>query len=163
MSRNRIRRPALVLTALTASVLLVLGVAPAQAAVAEVADAPQSCWYDTDTDTAQCFADTPTMDAAIESRTGLRLVYVVAIFYDGVNYGPRSYTVTTTDASYCGTPHTVDFIAAWNDRASSYQSYLGCQTSVWANAGGTGAATGFAVNMPVMGVMSNVGSSFTIT
>jgi len=177
MSRNRIRRPALVLAALTASLLLVLGVAPARAAVAEESAASQSCWFDTDTDTAQCFADTPTMNAAIEAQTGGQLVtdanarpaggvlmiYTVARFYDGVNYGPASFIVTTTSATYCTSSHTLNFTPAWDDRASSYQSYLGCQTSVWVGYGGTGASTPFATNDPIMSGVSNVGSSYTIT
>jgi hypothetical protein len=180
----RTRALAATITALTAALVLAAGPANAAAPARGSADASaEACWLDADTGRLQCFDSEADLDAAVLAQTGSALVevkaapdataraafgarasYVAIRVYDGASYGGASTTVSTTNAALCttGPGLSANFLASWNDRVSSWHTYLSCTTRVYVDAGQTGTYHGYVVDAPALGAVDNRGTSYSI-
>jgi hypothetical protein len=183
-----IRTAAATLAAITSALLLASG--PANAAVASArgsADASadtlaEACWLNADDGRLQCFADDAELEQAMLSQTGAPLVELVAAppsatptetvaranyvflrIYDGGTYSGSSTTLTTANSAICttGPGPSGTFPTGWNDRVSSYHSYLSCTTRVYVNAGQSGTYYGYSIDAPGLGIVDNLGSSYS--
>ena len=173
---TRIRTRALAAFFAVTTGALVLLAAPAQA---ETKDAPgQSCWLDTGTGITRCFATEEALEGAVAASgrvlveeedvaarrpAGLLASFVIARFYDGAGYTSSTFVITNPSSTVCAGAGMAGDLPAFNDRVSSYHSYFGCSTRIFANTGGGGASFGYFVDAASVGALDNLASSYSIT
>jgi len=95
-------------------------------------------------------------DARARSTTST----VISVIYDNTSYGGGSYALSI--ASGCGWGYSSLAALGWNDRASSYRSFNGCTSALFANEGYSGASTGYAGSAASLGAMNDQGSSWSV-
>lgn len=163
--------------------------APASATPSAPASAPASgyaCWADLSTGLSLCVDEGVDLVAAVAREYGVRLAVpdgaipgslassarlgsadpratastVISVIYDNTSYGGGSYSLSV--GSGCGWGHTSLSSLGWNDRASSYRSFNGCSTALFANEGYTGTSTGYAGSASSLGGMNDQGSSWSV-
>lgn len=171
--QTRIRALAAIFAVTTGALVLIA--TPAQAASSGRSD--DACWINADTGVTRCFVDDDTLQDAVaasgavlvEEGTAARLpagilaTYVLARLYDGTSYTGASATVTSSNSAICTTgPGVTGNLPSFNDRTSSFHSYLGCVTRLFANNGQSGAWYGYATDAPTVGGLDNLASSFSI-
>lgn len=97
-------------------------------------------------------------DGAVGARATTSTV--ISVIYDNTSYGGGSYALSI--ASGCGWGYSSLAALGWNDRASSYRSFNGCTTALFANDGYSGASTGYAGARASLGTMNDQGSSWSV-
>jgi hypothetical protein len=174
---TRIRTRALAAFFAVTTGALALIAAPAQA---DTPDKPgQFCWLDTGTGITRCFDDEAALEDAVADSgrvlveegssdaarrpAGVLAGFVIARFYDGAGYTGSTFVVSNPSSTICAASSVAADLPLFNDRVSSYHSYFGCTTKIFANTGGGGASYGYAVNAPGVGALDNLASSFNIT
>lgn len=172
---TRIRTRALAAFFAVTTGALILIAAPAQAGSRD--NPAESCWLDSDTRIVQCFADEEALQDAvadsgrvlIEEGTAARLpagtlaAFVLIRFYDGAGYTSSTFVITSPSSTACTAGTVSGDLPAFNDRVSSYHSYFGCSTKIFANTGQTGAGYGYFVDAPSVGALDNLASSYSAT
>jgi hypothetical protein len=173
---TRIRTRALAAFIAVTTGALVLIAAPAQAATR---DKPgQSCWLDTGTGITRCFDDEAALEDAVAAAgrvlveedskllasrpAGLLASFVLTRFYDGTSYTSSTFVITNPSSTACASSIITGDLPSFNDRVSSYHSYFGCTTKIYANNGGGGSAFGWFVDAASVGALDNLASSFNI-
>ncbi len=172
---TRIRTRALAAFIAVTTGALVLLAGPAQATTR---DKPgQSCWLDSGTGITRCFADEAALEDAVadsgrvlveEGSTarlaaGVLASFVIARLYDGASYTSSTFVITNPSSTICASSSVSGELPAYNDRVSSYHSYFGCSTKIYANNGGGGASFGWFVDAASVGALDNLASSYNIT
>jgi hypothetical protein len=84
---------------------------------------------------------------------------LVSALYDDVNYGGGSLFMTAPGA---GCDWYISNLATygWNDRASSFKSFAGCDTALWQNINFTGTHVGYTTDDPSFGSFNDQASSW---
>jgi hypothetical protein len=180
-STTRIRALAAFIAVTTGALLVVAG--PAQAATSARTDTSDDvCWLNADTDEFQCFTDEVAFEQAVFEQTGAVLVeseeapaarsalgiltvYTAVRFWDGGSYTGTQISVTTTNSAVCTSGSGIVGIAmpaGWNDRVSSFQTFLSCVTRVYEDVSLGGSFYGYATNAPSLGGLNNEGSSYRL-
>jgi hypothetical protein len=184
MNSTAARTVSLAIAVMAAATALVAGAAPASAAPVRADTAPQSCWINVDTDASRCFDATLDPLEQIATDTGLPVIavptgaaarsaapspsaaaasYVLAVVYDGLSYTGASNTYFTTNSAICnGLSYGYASLGAWNDRIQSVDSYNGCLTTLYWDAGYGGAAYGPVGSSINIGNMRSNASSLRI-
>ncbi|MEO5921669.1 MAG: hypothetical protein ABIQ01_11065 [Pseudolysinimonas sp.] len=172
-TRFRTRALAAIFAVTTGALALIA--TPAQAGPRD--DPDRSCWLNADTSVVQCFADeeelvdavTDTGRVLIEGGTaarlpaGLRALFVLTRFYDGGGYTSGTFVVTSASSTTCVSGSVSGDLTGFNDKVSSFHSYYGCQTKIFANTGSSGASFGLIADAASVGALDNLASSFLIT
>jgi hypothetical protein len=179
-STTRNRALAAFIAVTTGALLFVTS--PAQAATASDKDAGDICWLDSDTDITQCFANEAELEAAVVEQTGAALVesesvpssrltfapaaiYSLIRFWDGGSYTSTSLLITTSNSAICTTGSgfiSNSMVIGWNDRVSSFQTYLSCVTRVYEDVNLGGDFYGYATNAPSLSGLNNQVSSYRL-
>ncbi len=189
MTTTTARRLAPLGLAAVAAALLASLALPATSARA---DAPaQSCWENTNTGESQCFDASLDPLQQIADATGTTVIavpttpgpqtrrvapahtdgiaspdtsFVQVILYDGNDFGGASFSYFTTNSSVCnGLIYPIANIdSSFNDRANSFQSFNGCQTTVYADPSFGGSSFGPVVSVTSLGPLNNETSSLLI-
>jgi hypothetical protein len=149
-----------------------------------------SCWVDTSTQQSLCVAAGDDLIAAVQDEDGITLVVpagtkvggltvsaarsaeaslepasaqtatVVSAIYDDINYGGGTLLLTGSSCnSYVSNLATY----GWNDRASSFKSFAGCDTALWQNINFGGTHVGYTTNDPSFGSFNDQASSWHTT
>jgi len=180
MSTTRIRALAAFIAVTTGALLLMAG--PAQAATASDDKADEVCWLDSDTGISRCFADKAAFQDAVVEQSGAALVesesappdrsafapatvYSAFQFWDGASYTSATYVITTTNSAICTSGSGItgnSMPAGWNDRMSSFKTYLSCVTRVYEDVSLGGGFYGYATNAPSLGALNNEVSSYRL-
>jgi hypothetical protein len=180
MSSTTRNRALAAFIAVTTGVLLLVA-SPAQAATAPD-KTDEVCWLDSDTGITQCFADEAAFEDAVFEQTGAALVesesasasrsaagiltvYVAARFWDGTSYTSTQIAITTTNSAICTsgsgiTGNTMPL--GWNDRVSSFKTFLSCVTRIYEDVTLGGAFYGYATDAPSLAGLNNAGSSYRL-
>jgi len=85
---------------------------------------------------------------------------VISVIYDNSGYGGGSYALSIS--SGCGWGVAGLGSIGWNDRASSYRSFNGCTTALFANENYTGSSTGYTTNASGLGGLNDQASSWSV-
>ncbi|MGW9167220.1 hypothetical protein [Agromyces sp. NPDC055658] len=97
---------------------------------------------------------------------GTQASYVVGILYDDVDYGGGSFVMSVTSSAGCTTGTAYGYTSlvgwGWNDRASSFHSYIGCKSAVFENTSYIGSQYGYYINASRFGVMNDKASSWRV-
>ena len=146
-----------------------------------------SCWVDVSTQQSLCVAAGDDLIAAVQNDDGVTLVIpagtnvggltvsaarsaaaslvpasaqtatVVSAIYDDINYGGGTLLLTGASCnSYISNLGTY----GWNDRASSFKSFAGCDTALWQNISFGGTHVGYTTNDPSFGSFNDQASSW---
>jgi len=146
-----------------------------------------SCWVDVSTQQSLCVAAGDDLIAAVQDEDGVTLVVpagtsvggltvsaarsaaallvpastqtatVVSAIYDDINYGGGTLLLTGASCnSYVSNLATY----GWNDRASSFKSFAGCDTALWQNINFGGTHVGYTTNDPSFGSFNDQASSW---
>jgi hypothetical protein len=146
-----------------------------------------SCWVDVSTNHSLCVAAGDDLIAAVQNDDGVTLVIpagtnvggltvsaarsaaaslvpasaqtatVVSAIYDDINYGGGTLLLTGASCnSYISNLGTY----GWNDRASSFKSFAGCDTALWQNISFGGTHVGYTTNDPSFGSFNDQASSW---
>lgn len=171
---TRTRVLAAIFAVTTGALMLISG--PAQAGSGE------TCWLDSDTGVTQCFADEAALENAIAEQTGAVLVetqsapsarsaagtaavYVVLRFWDGTSYTSTELVITTSNSAVCTSGSGIianSMPAGWNDRVSSFKTFLSCVTRVYRDTNLGGDFYGYATNAPSLAGLNNQVSSYRL-
>jgi hypothetical protein len=149
-------------------------------------DTQSSCWLDASTGASLCVPAGVNLISAVEAQTG----YVIAIpagttvggatvskgqasastlstnsatvialsaLYDDVSYGGGTYLMTGTA---CGQGIANIGNAGWNDRASSFKSFNGCDTAIYKDINYGGTRLGYYSYKSSFGTMNDQASSW---
>jgi len=149
----------------------------------------QSCWLDASTQQSLCVPAGQDLIASVQDEAGVTIVLpegttvgdvaqtksriaatqfapataltsiAVSAIYDDVNYGGGTLVLTAT-ASGCNWYVTSLGTYGWNDRASSFKSFNGCQTALWQNNSFTGTHVGYTTNLASFGSFNDQASSW---
>lgn len=163
--------------------LTLLAAGPAHAEPADV-EPSGTCWFNTDDEQTQCFANDVAFEAAVEDQTGGVLLlageqapqarggvqplatYIIATLYVDSNYGGSSLVVTTGYSTLC-TAHSYygnSMPTGWANVVSSFHSYGTCKTRLSANNSQFGAQYGPYANSSYVGdVMNDNAQSYWVT
>jgi hypothetical protein len=192
MTTHRADRTLRCATGLIIGVLMATAGSAAPAAAADpVPDDSYACWADLGTGLSLCVAQGVDLVAAVADEYGVYLTVpagaipdsagsagptqlfesrsadarattaaVISVIYDNASYGGASYSLSS--AGGCGYGYASLVPLGWNDRASSYRSFAGCSTALFANTNYTGTSTGYAANAASLGGMNNQGSSWSV-
>ncbi len=167
--------------AVTTGALLLAG-GPTQAAPSAPADSGRDdvCWANADTGKVQCFPNEAAFRDAVAEQTGtvlddpesgsasgasaaLLTTYTLARFYEDANYLGATLSVTSLNSATCATGSVAaNFSATWNDRVSSFRSYLSCTTRIFEDPGQAGTWFGYSVNAPGVGALNDEASSYRV-
>lgn len=150
-------------------------------------EAEYACWADLGTGLSLCVDEGVDLVAAVALEYGVSLAVpdgvipgstrssariaagaaeaatlstVISVIYDNTSYGGGSYALSIN--SGCGWGYASLGALGWNDRASSYRSFNGCTTALFANENYSGASTGYATNAASLGGMNDQGSSWSV-
>jgi hypothetical protein len=146
-----------------------------------------SCWVDVSTQQSLCVAAGDDLIAAVQDEDGVTIVVpagtkvggmtvsaarsaaaslvpasaqtatVVSAIYDDINYGGGTLLLTGASCnSYISNLGTY----GWNDRASSFKSFAGCDTALWQNISFGGTHVGYTTNDPAFGSFNDQASSW---
>lgn len=85
---------------------------------------------------------------------------VISVIYDNSGYGGGSYALSIS--SGCGWGVASLGSIGWNDRASSYRSFNGCTTALFANENYAGSSTGYTTNASGLGGLNDQASSWSV-
>lgn len=177
---------ALVATAGAAAPVAAAEAVPVQSVpVQSVPTADHACWADLDSGLSLCVGKGVDLVAAVAEEYGVYLRVpegaipdssgssvpqpaetrvavstVISVIYDNASYSGASYSLSS--AGGCGYGYASLVPLGWNDRASSYRSYNGCSTALFANTNYTGSSTGYAANAAALGGMNNQASSWSV-
>ncbi len=150
--------------------------------------AQASCWADLDTGQSLCVPDGVSLISAVEAATGQNISipagtviggvkvssglasaallktnaaaasHIVSAIYDDVSYGGGTFVMTAGSGCDWGITSLGDF--GWNDRASSFKSYDGCETALYKNTNFGGTKVGYSTNKSSLGSMNDAASSW---
>jgi hypothetical protein len=177
---TRIRTRALAAIFAVTTGALALIAAPAQA---DTKDTSEACWLDLGTGVTRCFDDEAALEGAVadsgsvlveedsaeaasltaDRSAGLRAAYVIARLYDGASYTGGTFVITNPSSTICASSSVSGNLPTFNDRVSSFHSYLGCSTRIYEHNGSGGAAFGWFANAATVGALDNRASSFNVT
>ncbi|HWH25886.1 MAG TPA: hypothetical protein VNT53_04495 [Pseudolysinimonas sp.] len=156
-----------------------------------VAGPDESCWYAVDTGQGLCVKTGQDLVAAVADQKGVRMVVpdgavvsgikvnagheaslaptviqttvALSTIYDNVSYGGGSYTMTASSNCASSAWGFADIAGiGWYGRVSSFKSYSGCTTAVFAGTNYTGASYGYVVNAPSVGSMNDRAKSWRV-
>ena len=182
-SKHKIFAGAVVVATVACSVL-----ASATAASATELAPPKTCWVDVSTKDSLCVDTGTDLIAAVVREKGIQLVVpdgtpiggvpakasaatgltrsiqastVTGILYDDVNYGGGSFVASSSGTCPAASYGYASLSAyGWNDRASSFRSYAGCTSAVFANDNYGGASYGYYANASSLGSLNDQASSW---
>jgi hypothetical protein len=189
--RSAGRRAQAGLAVVTLALAVAYAGAASPASAASLPNADYSCWADLGTGASLCVDRGVDLVAAVARERGVLLKApdgaipgslpesarqasagagtggtalvastVISVIYDNSGYGGGSYALSIS--SGCGWGFTSLGSLGWNDRASSYRSYNGCTTALFANENYTGSSTGYATNASGLGGMNDQASSWSV-
>lgn len=155
-----------------------------------VSDGEQACWVAIDTGESLCVDDASTLADAVWVQYGLRLIIpdnsssgtaaetrganpfavispdttvVISVIYKDINYGGSSYFMSSSIG--CNGGYSWLGAIGWNDSVSSFKSFAGCETILYADINYAGSSTGWAVNIANLGSvgMNDKASSWLVS
>ncbi len=167
------------------------GAANASTTSASKADdsADTSCWVDADSGQSLCVPAGEDLIAAVQQEAGITISTsdgatvngvggatlrsdlavgtlstsassaIISELFDDINYGGGSMYLTSSSGCGGGLSTLVPY--GWNDRASSFKSFDGCETAIWQNIGYSGTKLGYATNKSSFGSMNDAASSWS--
>ena len=164
-------------------VILGMGVAGAAPVPGPEDDSDETCWFNIDTEVAQCFETEDAFEAAVEDQTGgvllfagdpapaarggatVQATYILSTLYANSDRSGASTNITTSISTMC-TSHNYTWNgmpAYWNDRVSAFRSYGTCMMKLYEHTYLTGSSYGPVVSSSNLGVMNDATSSFFVT
>ncbi len=111
------------------------------------------------TDVAGVTVTTGRLQASLFSPASANVATIVSAIYDDVNYGGGTLYLTATSPGCTWTLANLGSYG-WNDRASSFKSFTGCNTALYQNINFGGTHVGYAVNDPSFGSFNDQASSW---
>jgi hypothetical protein len=175
-------------TAALVATFTVAGGAAANAAEPQPSAAPPtSCWVDANTGRSLCVPEGVDLIAAVQAQTGVSIdlpagtvigditvgsakpsfgalsasasasTIALSALYDDINYGGGTYLMTGTACGQ-GIKNIGDF--GWNDRASSFKSFSGCETAVYKDINYGSTRLGYDTKKASFGSMNDQASSW---
>jgi hypothetical protein len=99
------------------------------------------------------------------SALGILTIYTAVRFWDGGSYTGSSTAITTSNSAVCTSGSGIVgnvMPVGWNDRASSFQTFLSCVTKVYEDINLGGGSYGYATNAPSLAGLNNEASSFRL-
>ncbi len=98
-------------------------------------------------------------DASLSTASAASSGAAVSAIYDDINYGGGVFVMTAPSGGCSwGISSLVPY--GWNDRASSFKSFSGCETAVYQNINFGGTKLGYATNKASFGSMNDAASSW---
>ncbi len=150
--------------------------------------AAPSCWVDADSGQSLCVPAGQDLVAAVQDADGISITLpsdatingvsgsllksdrsaatlstaatsgVVSELFDDINYGGGTLLMTSTSGCVGGISTLVPY--GWNDRASSFKSFSGCETAIYQNINYGGTRLGYSTNKASFGSMNDAASSW---
>lgn len=99
-------------------------------------------------------------DAALGNSTA-RASTVISTIYADAGYAGASYTMSTSTGG-CSYGYANLTALGWHDRASSFRSFNGCTTALFANENYTGTRVGYTTNASSLGAMNDTADSWRV-
>ena len=167
--------------AVAAALLATVGIASPASAATLPSGEGDYCVFNVDTGAYGCYATELDAELATEPGTATRSLstatttttatttattyYTYVRAYENSNYGGATLTFSGTSYSSCtgnGIIVQGDLPSSWNDRISSFKSYLGCRFRVYEHIDLGGAYYGPYISASSMGSFNDRASSFQI-
>lgn len=159
--KRKIRGQARVVLAAAAALVATVGIAsPANAASGE-----QTCYLNVDTGEYYCSeVENSGFGSVSAAQLTASAVYTYAKLFEDSNYRGDILYITGSLAGGCGNGYskTGNLPGDWNDRVSSYYSYLGCRVKLYQHTGLSGSSYGPYTYSSWVGSFNDEASSYAL-